>query len=210
MPLAAKIITSPRFSNAQEALTYAYICVAMRGRSASLNTILRLIPGNNPVYLHPLNDFQIKFRIWTECLNEMDIMADGIMLKNTCIRTIEDKEITPLRATIEAKYRIPTDRTLAALRELDFQNLQKRINKKNPLISNRQFRIDVIRDWAGVPMRNDYEKWARLIGTSDKTVYRWAGSQVTVHKSIKYFLNIWEKEATEIIECKLREIGEIY
>lgn len=194
----------PRFDRADWALRYAYIAEAMQGN-----------PGKLDLYFskdaQQLDDFQLFMRRITSGMSKDEIMADGIMLKNTLIRHLDRQSGRFCRWVIGARYRIPSDSTLHARKQDEYLFMANEMKERNRNLPDKWFVVDVIRGYmeGTERMHKSYEDWARHIGVSDKTIYRWAGSREPGYKSIKYMLGLWETEAMVLVTDKLMEMGEL-
>ena len=192
-----------RFGRPEWALKYAYIAEAMKG-SPSMNM---KFPGSST----ELDDFQFFMRRLTSDMTPQEIICDGIMLKNTLIRHVSQRSGRQAHWIIGAKYRIPNDDHLHYMKQGDYESLAGEIKDRNHNLPDKWFVVDVIRgSMEGTErMHKSYEEWARHLSSSDKTVYRWAGSREPGYKSIKYYLGIWEDDAMVHVTEKLRELGEL-
>lgn len=206
MNSTAQEIEQPRFNLDADPLEwilqYCFIAEAAKGDPSQLNLYFTKDTEKK-------NDFQLFMARARGGLTQAEFIADGIMLKNTLMRQLDSTTGRTGRWVIGAKYRKPSDNTLHYMKRSDYKSLADEIKRINRRIVDRWFIIDVIRGYmeGGDMMHKSMEEWARKIGTSDKTVYRWAGSREPGYKSIKYMLNLWESEANYYITKKLIDEG---
>ena len=197
-------MNEPRFPKVDWAIRYAYIAEATKGRSGVLNLYFTKDAQD-------LDDFQLFMKRLKDGLTKQEVITDGIMLKNTIMRYLDDKMGIIGRCVIGARYRIPNDETLRELKLLDYELLAGKMKAINKHLARKWFVVDMIRgQMEGTHrMHHTIEDWARLIGVSDKTLYRYAGSNEPNYKSIKYLIKIWEMQALSFIETKLYEDGQL-
>jgi hypothetical protein len=195
---------APRFDRADWALKYAYRAEAMQARYGAVRLF-------NSADDQPLDDFQMFMRHVRAGMTEDEVMADGIMLKNTICRYLDQQCGRLPMLTIGAKYRVPADTFLQYLKQGDYESLAGEIKEINRSLGSRRFVVDAIRGIMEGPdrMLHTVEHWARHLSVSDKTVYRWIGSREPGYKSIRFLLGQWEEEAMFHISRKLVEMGQM-
>jgi hypothetical protein len=193
-----------RYPKVDWALRYAYIAEASKGRHGSMDMSYS---SESQDY----DDFQLFMKRITSGLSRDEMIADGLMLKNTIMQDLDRNLGRIARWVIGARYRIPNDKSLNYCKQSDYQSLASEMRRINKNLTNKWFVVDMIRGAMEGTHRQHHsiEDWARKMGVSDKTVYRYASSRDPGYKSIKIILNRWEAEAIAQVEIMLIEDGQI-
>lgn len=119
--------------------------------------------------------------------NMFDRIAEGMMLRSTCLRAAGYMG----QRVIAARYTTPTE-DLVKRKEDDIKILGQWLHSqtKRPV----WMLTDAVRDWTGLFSHHDQTWWSRELNKTPKTIYRWWKSKDPKDDSAHHILN----EALEI------------
>lgn len=160
-------VSDPRFESTTQILDYAYWCEAQT-RAPSLSFADNLTVSAPDEFSHII-----------EGMDRQEIITEGLMLKNTAIRAVDDKGLSHHRWTVGITYRKrPThDKVICRIKDSELHLLARHIVRLYPNIPDVWYVVYIlkltVKDLSGMPKKQTDGWWVDHLRRSDRTLRRY-------------------------------------